>query len=53
MNGVMEVDPLAEGVAALVGEDFQYWTAHPELPALVSHFIAKGRTWCGRCDFRL
>lgn len=36
-------DPIAETKATLIGEDLRYWAAHPEVPALVSHLMAKGR----------
>lgn len=40
-------DPIAEAKAVLMGEDLRYWAAHPEIPALMSHLIAKGRyAWC-------
>lgn len=28
--------------STLTREDLEYWTAHPELPALVSHVLVKG-----------
>lgn len=37
-----DVDPLAAARSALVGEDRAYWAAHPEIPALVSYFLANG-----------
>lgn len=36
-------DPLAASRMALAGEDLKYWLAHPELPALISHFMAKSK----------
>ena len=26
----------------MVADDMAYWSAHPELPGLVAHFMAKG-----------
>lgn len=43
MLGADLFDPLAEKESRLVGEDVAYWRAHPELPALISHFMAKGK----------
>lgn len=41
-EGTARCDPPVEASSALAGEDLKYWAAHPELPALVSHFMAKG-----------
>lgn len=30
--------------SALAGEDREYWSAHPEIPALVSYFLANGES---------
>lgn len=52
----LDHDPLAaaSGAAArsaLAGEDRKYWSAHPEIPALVSYFLANGERvseWVGQ-----
>lgn len=35
-------DPSAAARRTLAADDMAYWSAHPELPGLVAHFMAKG-----------
>lgn len=41
-GGTAQSSSLFEVSSALAGEDLKYWAEHPELPALLSHFMAKG-----------
>lgn len=37
-------DDLDARSASLAAEDREYWSAHPEIPALVSYFLANGES---------
>lgn len=42
-GGASDNDPLGTALSRLEDDNAEYWRLHPELPALISHFMAKGK----------
>lgn len=42
MNGISYLDDPSAVTRTLAAADVAYWSAHPELPGLIAHFMAKG-----------